>query len=437
MDKTSKGGLITDRPTTGKPTRNRRKRRNRSAIVTKPRMRLAGVLGEAWRDVTSGTSHVCAITFTLVCVVLLCVGADLASITSIQRQADDFVSSGGSTFTITAEGRIDGAACDRLGSLDGVIAAGATRDTGAKLVFAALPSTGVPIQEATPSAIGVFRNSTSGARDMARADSGATGNVVSMDGAGTADGASTGGVWLSTEAAQPIGTHAGSQIALRDGRTADIAGIYDWPDDGRKSEYAYAAVTPVSVDADADGVEGLRAGGSGMFDQCWVKAWPVPANLESLLRTAVRANETDAREQPVVAQLNTTHGRSYDAAAAFRGRLTVWAPLVAGVVALLTGAAAVWMRRLELASSLHCGVPKAAMVTQMLVEASVWALATTVPCAPVLAWMWLGNADADAAVLADTLLRVPAAAYAGAMAGTLLCALLVRERRLFRYFKNR
>ena len=58
-------------------------------------------------------------------------------------------------------------------------------------------------------------------------------------------------------------------------------------------------------------------------------------------------------------------------------------------------------------------------------------------CTPVLAWMWLENTDADAHALADTLLRVPAAAYVGVMAGALLGACLIRERSLFRYFKNR
>ncbi|KAA8818435.1 hypothetical protein CSQ85_07960 [Bifidobacterium rousetti] len=371
------------------------------------RMRLRGVLDEAARNLASGTSHACAMAVKLACLMMLCVTADLASITAIQRQADSFVASGGSTYSITYTGHIDGAACDRLVSLDGVIAAGAVRGTAGKLTFAALPSTGVPTYEVTTGATGVFANSTTAARDAVRPD------------------AALSGVWLSQEAAKPLGVRAGGRVTLRDDRTVDVAGVYDWPDDGRQSGYSYAAITPVPASDDEP------------FDQCWVKAWPVPENLESLLRVTTMGDESATQERPTVAQLNTTQGRTFDAIAAYRGRLTAWAPLVAGVVALLVGWIAVHLRRLELASALHCGVPKPAMVAGVLVETGVWALIAIAMCTPALAWMWLANTDADAMVLTDTLLRVPAAAYVGVFVGALARAATIRERQLFRYFKNR
>lgn len=373
-----------------------------------PRMRLTGILDEAIRNLASGTTHMCAMAVTLACLILLCTGADLASITSVQRRADAFVASGGSTTIITYNNHIDGAACDRLASLDGVIAAGAVRDSTSRLTFAALPSTGVPTFEATPGAVGVFANATTDARDTVRT------TPRMMD-----------GVWLSSDAAEPVAAHAGSTITLRDDTTARVAGVYDWPDDGRQSGFTYAAVTP------------MPAGDGDLFDQCWVKAWPVPNDIESLLRIVTVGDASNTQERPTISQLNTAGGRTFDATAAFRTRLTAIAPIVAGAIALMAGFLSVWLRRLELASALHCGVPKPAMIVQTLVETCAWAYVAMLLCTPVLAWMWLENTDADAHSIADTLMRVPAAAYVGVMAGALLGACLIRERSLFRYFKNR
>lgn len=385
--------------------------------VRRPRMRLRGVLDEAVRDFASGTSHACAMAFALACLIVLCITADLASITAIQRKTDSFVSSGGSTYVITFIGHIDGAACDRLVSLDGVIAAGAIRNTSNKLTFAALPSTGVPAYEATTGAAGVFANSTTAVRRVA-------GTAGAADGTSAA-GTTADGVWLSREAAKPLGIRTGDSVTLRDDQTADVAGVYDWPDDGRQSGYSYAAIAPVPA------IDGQ------WFDQCWVKAWPVPENLESLLRVVTVGDTSATQEHPTIVQLNTTQGRTFDAGEAFRNRLTVWAPLVAGLIALMIGWASVHLRRLELASALHCGVPKPAMAAQIMVETGAWTSAAMVFSTPLLAWLWLDNGDTDAMTLTDTLLRVPAAAYVGALVGATACAVAIRERRLFSYFKNR
>lgn len=382
------------------------------------RMRLRGVLDEAWRNLASGTSHACALAMALACLMLLCAGADLASVTAIQRETDDYVASGGSTYAITYEGRIDGAACDRLASLDGVLAAGATRTASSKLTFAALPSTGVPTYDATPGAVSIFAYGDASARAM-------TSGMTSDGGADAASSVPADGLWLSHDAADPLRAQAGDDVDLHDGASAHVAGVFDWPDDGRKSGYSYAAIAPVPL------VEGET------FDQCWVKTWPAPDNIESLLRIVTTGEDPSGQDRPTVAQLNTTHGQRFDAQTAYATRMTAWAPLVAGVGALLVGFLAVYIRRLELASALHCGVPKPALVTQILVETGLWSLAATLLCSPVLAWMWLENTDGDALVLTDTLLRVPAAAYAGVMFGALLCACVIREKRLFRYFKNR
>ena len=385
----------------------------------RPRMRLAGVLGEAWLDLRTGTAHACAMALALACLMLLAAGADLVTILGIRDETDRFVASGGSTYQISAQGRIDPAACDSLGTLDGVRAAGATRAIDGKLVFAALPSTGVPIVEASPGAVGIFAGSTLGTGARRGADGG---GAAATAGTGTGRGE---GVWLSSEAADPMRLHAGDAAPLADGRSVDVAGVYDWPDDGRQSGYSYTAVVPVPADS------------SDRFDTCWVRAWPVPDGIRSLLRSAVVGDDSPGQEVPVVSQLNTANGTTLDATALFADRLTAWTPWIALAAGVLLGAIAMRMRRLELASALHCGVPKTAMITQMLVETLVWTLAALALVLPLFCWVWTDCVDADALALTDALARAPVGAASGVLVGTLIGALAIRERNLFRYFKTR
>lgn len=404
--------------------------------TNRPYMRLAGMLGEAWRDLVTGTSHACALAVGLACLMALLAGADWLTIAAIQKQTDEYVASGGSTWIMEYNNRIDGAACDRLVSLDGVQAAGAVRQTDQKMTFAALPSTGVPVLEITPGAANVFMLSTtgtgwgSGAGGVADAASGSVG-TSSEKAAGADDGAGTSatvvnGVLLSKEAADPFTVSAGQTLALKDGRNVTVAGVFDWPDDGRKSGFSYAALTPVPADSES------------AFSQCWVRAWPETDNLESLLRLAGEGAAADAgTERPQIYKLNTSKGSALDSAGLFGARLTVYAPWIALAAALALGYIATRMRKLEMASALHCGVPKTALLVQIELETLVCAVAGVLLVSPLLGWVWLENADAEAAALTDTLLRVPVAAMVGVMLGACMAVLLTRESHLLKYFKNR
>ncbi|MBT1170473.1 hypothetical protein [Bifidobacterium sp. SO4] len=406
--------------------------------MNRPRMRLAGMLGEAWRDLITGTSHACALAVGLACLMALLAGADWLTIAAIQKQTDEYVASGGSTWIMEYNNRIDGAACDRLASLDGVQAAGAVRQTDRKMTFAALPSTGVPVMEITPGAANVFMLSTTGTGwgsgagvQAASESSAATGAGVSagtlaprtsVDVAGTF----TGGVLLSKEAAAPFAVSTGQTLALKDGRNVTVAGVFDWPDDGRKSGFSYAALTPVPADSEA------------AFNQCWVRAWPETENLESLLRLAGEGTATGTEaERPQIYKLNTSKGSVLDSTALFEMRLTVYAPWIALAAALVLGYIATRMRKLEMASALHCGVPKTALLMQIALETLVWAVAGVLLASPLLAWVWLENRGDEAAALTDTLLRVPVAAVVGVMLGACVAVLLTRESHLLKYFKNR
>ena len=78
------------------------------------RMRLRGVVDEAWRDIVSGTSHAFMLMLILAALVGGLSAADLFSIRSIAQQVDRYIASGASTYVIEFKGRISGEACERL-----------------------------------------------------------------------------------------------------------------------------------------------------------------------------------------------------------------------------------------------------------------------------------------------------------------------------------
>lgn len=372
------------------------------------RMRLGGVIDEAWRDIVSGTSH----AFMLMLIVAVLIGglsaADLFSIRSIAQQVDRYIASGASTYVIEFKGRISGEACERLSSMDGVLASGALRSKNDKVISAILPSAGIPSLDATTGALGVFASSTrSGTVGLSTRD---------YD-----------GIWLSSQAAQSVNAAAGSQLALHAGGSVRIAGVFQYPDDGRSTNYEYVALSQVPADADD-------------FDQCVVKAWPVPDALQALLQSTVSSWPSDASQQPTISQLNATQGSQLDAVKAFRERQTALAPMVMLIAAFFIGFAVVRVRRLELASAMHCGEPKAALWLQMLLEALTWCCSAILVTLPLAVWA-VTEMDTGIIIAPLTLIgilaRIPAAALAGVLAGVTLAMLVTRERDLFRYFKNR
>lgn len=369
-------------------------------------MHLRGVLGEAWRDIASGTTHTALFAIVLAVLVIAGCAMESTSLTRIDAERSAFVSSGASTYVLSYTGHVSATACEGLNGAAGVLAAGAVRQADSRITMAKLPSTTVPTWDATPGAIRVLASSDSDSvRQLATAD--------------------YEGVWMSDQAAQATGATAGTAQPLAGGGTVQVRGIYPSPDDGRNTaSFAYAALQ--SAPAQSDG-----------FDACIVKTWPVPTDIQSLLMYTVASVASDSSTYPIVTQLNATKGSQFSPESEFAGRLSAWAPLVLAVAGALVGFISVMLRRLELASAMHCGVPKTAMVVQMLVEGASWALAAMVLGLVAIAFMRLGWGNADLSAVDDDLLRVPIAAFVGALAGVLLGALLVREKSMFRYFKNR
>ena len=90
-------------------------------------MRLKAVLRETWRNVATGTSRCALISLLLSICAVACMCADLTQMTGLIGDARKWKESGASTYAITLQGGIDGAACEGLRSANGVLGAAALR----------------------------------------------------------------------------------------------------------------------------------------------------------------------------------------------------------------------------------------------------------------------------------------------------------------------
>lgn len=395
--------------------------RHASSASARPAMCLRAIWREACRNLLTGTSRTVALTLVLAACMIGAITVDWLQIRNLESNAAAWVSAGASTYVITAPGHIDGQTCSRLQAVDGALAAGAFRSVDTRTVLAAFPSTGVPTYQTTPNAVTVF--------DIA--SNGLHADGASSSARGLGDGM---GIVLSREAADLIGADAGDRLALADGRQTTVTAVYDYPDDGRASGYGYAALEPVPE--------------NGMFDSCMVAAWPIPDDLDALLRytvgdaehsAAADVNESDSSQSvdATISQLNATLGTVPPSASSFRHRSTGMAFIVVTVVALLAAGASAWSRRVELASALHAGYRRIALITQLTMETTAICCAGMMLSLPLAAYAVTASQTGDRLAMAVALARIVVAVDAGALVGTMLVAAGVRERLLFRFFKER
>ena len=135
-------------------------------------------------------------------------------------------------------------------------------------------------------------------------------------------------------------------------------GVFDWPNDGRDTRFAYAFIVPVSASAST-------------FDECWVKQWPADGQMENLLYATLVAGSGSSNAG--VTQVNKGFDAHYDARASYVNRSTRWMPWVGLAIGVLVGVFGVRRRRLEYAGALHSGQSKGAQLLGIGVETGVWA----------------------------------------------------------------
>ena len=231
------------------------------------------------------------------------------------------------------------------------------------------------------------------------------------------------GLLLSKEASEALGVKAGKSLVLEQGH-GTVHAVYDWPDDGRRGGFGYAALLPVPSEI--------------AFDECWVNAWPHPKQLaDLLLNTRLQTPEGSSEDKPTISQLNSTLGTTFDGQARYDSRPTRFAPLLSFVTAFLVGWASVRWRRLEIASAIHARVSKQALAAMLLIEIGACLLVVTLLAASVTTIGTFGIEDEDRMPIYGQALGILTATIIGAVLGVLLSLMGTRERHLFRYFKDR
>lgn len=357
-------------------------------------MRLKDAIGEAMRNISSGTSRALSLTLLLSLFTGVLIGTDITLSKHVLEAAKTFRESGSSVIILNSAGRIDGDKCDQLALLPGVHAAGSIRLNEIQLRPAATPNAPVVGYEIS------------------------TGFLNLMNLPPDAQG----GLALSRDASETLAVGTGDQLVL-ESNAAKVHGVYDWQDDGRRGGFGYAALLPAVSDIG--------------FDECWVDAWPAPNNLDQHLYNAQIPSVDVPKDRPTVSQLNTTLGTSFDGQRMYQERLSALAPWFAFIVSPFIGYFSVRVRRLEHASSLHAGVTKIALSAILAIETSVWVLATTILVLSTMAIGTFGVAPEDRLVILLQGSSIMGMVALGVTIGIFLGVATTRERYLFKYFKSR
>ncbi len=355
-------------------------------------MRVRDAASEALRNLMTGTGRPAAIVIAVTLCAAVLVGLEVGSVAMLVTRANEFQAAGGSTLILESAQQVDAGACHRLESLAGVDGAAAVTVNSHTAHPANLPQQAMPVVRATPGLAGILG--------------------VRPDGAG---------VWVSQEAADQLGLQVGSTIVL-DGHSTRVAAVYAYPEDGRRPGLGYAVVEPVPA--------------SGVFDECWVRSWPVSDAIVPAL-TATSFHPGQEQSQRRLSQLNGTKGATFDGASELARRPSALAGTAALVAGLLIGYAAWRLRRLELASARHAGVPTRALWLTAMVEvvallAIMWAWG-----AVVTLWATRGLSPGDAGQVLPFAGRVLLSISVGLILGASVAVWTARERQLFDFFKGR
>lgn len=356
-------------------------------------MRLGAIFRESVLNLISGTSHALVLGSLVFVLAGSFASVDVVSVLGEERQATKFHAAGGSVITLTSKGHIDGAICESLNKVPGVLAAGAVRSEETFLEVATLPNSNIPLFIVSPTLPKVL-----GGKSI--------GEV---------------GLVLSESAAGALSVEGGDVLELRNGQKASVSGTYAYPEDGRRAGFGYAALA-VSPRG-------------GVFDECWMDVWTSSPKTASLIWTV--ALPSDGKSQPSISQLNTTLGAESDGFTQFQTRSTQFAPAFVLAASIALGFFAIRLRRLQFAAALHAGVRARDLLAVAVLETFLWSsfacfiasltvllLARTGASQSWFSIYWIGFRSVSMTTL-------------GAVLGAAIAIATTKEKQLFNYFKAR
>lgn len=359
-------------------------------------MRLGSIISETLRNIASGTAHALAMFLAVLFAGTLLGGYEAMSVMRLETEAAVRIRAFADVKTVVG-GNVDGLACDRLSDHgDPSFISGAMR-SGPQVVPLATKGIELSSYEVTAGMIRL---------------------ITAEDPQEVPDSS---GVWVSSDVSHDFGLVKGSRMQTNHG-TVTVAGVFDWPNDGRDMRFAYAMIAPA-------------ASSGGVFQECWAKQWPQSDQMdELLLSTATKNPKSEMR--PGVTALNKGFDAHYDAQKGYLTRVTRWMPYLGLAVGLLLGVISV-RRRLEYAGALHSGESKGAQLLGIELESLIWAGAGTLATCALLSAYALRMSQSDPLAVLLAAVRTPLVLLAGVLVSSLLTGSVIRQTQLFRYFKNR
>ncbi|KFI60949.1 hypothetical protein [Bifidobacterium cuniculi] len=361
-------------------------------------MRLRSILSEAMRNIGTGTAHALLLFVLVALSGTLLGGYEAATVTAQEREALTRVQAYADVDTVVG-GTVDGAACDALAQDDAAFGQSGALRAGDEVALASTPGKVLQTYEVTPGMLALVAAGTSSGAEQVDAS----------------------GVWVPQDVANDFGLVPGASV-MTDHGAMDVAGVYEWPNDGRDTRFAYTFLVPQSTT-------------DGTYHECWAKQWPhAEANSQLLYATLVAGQ---GQTQAGIMAINKGFDSHYDAAASYVQRVTRWMPWLGLVLGVAIGVLAVRRRRLEYAGALHSGQSKGAQLCAIAIEAFVWAgLGALCACALIVS-LTQRTAPVDAWAVCATALRTPLAVAAGSVATAVLTGLTIRQSQLFKLFKRR
>jgi len=360
-------------------------------------MRFRALVNEAWRDIATSTTKAWAFAFALAAAIGLLAVADASAVADARMAEAEFRQSGAAVQLLQAAGYVDGRRCEAMAVYEPIDSAGALR-AGERLTALALPSTRLAVHEVTSGLLSLIEE------------------IAPVSPGSEVNGA---GVWLTRDLADTLGVTPGGSVATTAGPML-VSGVFGWPDDGRDRELGFSVLAPVPAD--------------GFFDRCYASAWPPHFDITGILFYAA---DSEADNPPSVIQLNGSMGANFSISALLENRTTRWALPISLVTGLAIGYIATRMRRLEIAGALHARISRTSLTWIHLLETVAWSLVALICVTAVITWFAKGTGVEAWREVMRTGMRVATIGATAAPLGAILAVSTIREKLLFRYFKDR
>lgn len=368
-------------------------------------MKPTAILSEAWRNIATGTTRAltCATILTLIAAGTAIF--DLTGILALQHESRQWATSAAAIHIISGHKQIDPITCADLTQATGttrdhtrttpIQAAGALKSSG-EITLTAMPSAPLDAWQATPGLANVLGI---GATQQTRP-----------------------GVWISSQLAATLHAREGDDLPTTQG-IMHISAVFPWADDSRDQRPSYAIITPTPIDT------------GQQWDECWATIDPANPDAEDLLNTAAIPGTAPATQTK---QANTMLGTNPDLDNRYRQRTTRIMLAITPIAAFVIALTATRARRIEIADSLHMGLPRQGILATGILETLAWTLpailAATATVYTTARWT-SGHANA----LTLTAIQLPAltAALITAQIGTITAITVIHDNQLFAFFKNR